>query len=150
MGRFSSGTARVSQVVSSCLPSEFPSRLPFPALVNDSYEQHPQGVHHYLFCRQCSVNSSAVFVVLATYVVHACRWKFATLFIFRSAGKVYHVLIFHKGGQYSLDIAGEENTPALFSSLDDLVVFCMSHQMKMEGDKVRLPLARYIPSCVPN
>jgi hypothetical protein len=56
----------------------------------------------------------------------------------KSAGKVYHVLIFHKGGQYSLDIAGEEDTPALFSSLDDLVVFCMSHQMKMEGDKVSL------------
>lgn len=55
----------------------------------------------------------------------------------RSAGKVYHALIFHKGGQYSLDITGEEGTQSLFSSLDDLVVFCMSHQMKMEGDEVR-------------
>ena len=58
----------------------------------------------------------------------------------RSSGKVYHVLIFHKGGQYSLDIADREgDTPTLFSSLDDLVVFCMSHQMKMEGDEVKLP-----------
>ena len=63
---------------------------------------------------------------------------------------MYHVLIFHKGGQYSLDIAGEEDTPALFSSLDDLVVFCMSHQMKMEGDKVRLPLSHCTPSYMAN
>ena len=62
----------------------------------------------------------------------------------RSAGKVYHVLIFHKGGQYSLDIAGAEGSPASFPSLDDLVVFCMSHQMKMEGDEVE----RFFCSCV--
>ena len=49
---------------------------------------------------------------------------------------MYHVLIFHKGGQYSLDIAGEGGAPAIFSSLDDLVVFCMSHKMRMEGDEV--------------
>ena len=55
----------------------------------------------------------------------------------RSGGRVYHVLIFHKGGQYSLDIAGEGGAPAVFSSLDDLVVFCMSHKMRMEGDEVR-------------
>ena len=54
----------------------------------------------------------------------------------RSSGKVYHVLIFHKGGQYSLDIAGEGGSLKPFPSLDDLVVFCMSHQMKMEGDEV--------------
>ena len=60
------------------------------------------------------------------------------MFHCRSAGKVYHVLIFHKGGQYSLDIAAEEEgTQSLFNSLDDLVVFCMSHQLKMEGDEVR-------------
>ena len=47
------------------------------------------------------------------------------------------MLIFHKGGQYSLDIAGKGDTPAVFSSLDDLVVFCMSRQMRMEGDEVR-------------
>ena len=54
----------------------------------------------------------------------------------RSGGKVYHVLIFHKGGEYSLDVAGEGGAPAVFSSLDDLVVFCMSHKMRMEGDEV--------------
>lgn len=71
------------------------------------------------------------------------------MFHCRSVGKVYHVLIFHKGGQYSLDIAaGEEGTQSLFNSLDDLVVFCMSHQLKMEGDEVRntsllvLPVSR--------
>ena len=46
------------------------------------------------------------------------------------------MLIFHKGGQYSLDIAGGGDAPAVFSSLDDLVVFCMSHKMRMEGDEV--------------
>lgn len=51
---------------------------------------------------------------------------------------MYHVLIFHKGGQYSLDIAGEGGAPAIFSSLDDLVVFCISHKMRMEGDEVEL------------
>lgn len=69
---------------------------------------------------------------------------------------MYHVLIFHKGGQYSLDVAGEGGTPSLFSSLDDLVVFCMSHQMKMEGDEVRwvyfsldcLFINVLMPSCV--
>ena len=59
---------------------------------------------------------------------------------------MYHVLIFHKGGQYSLDIAGEEGRPTLFTSLDDLVVFCMSHQMKMEGDEVWGTLQKY--SCI--
>ncbi|CAI8034911.1 Tyrosine-protein phosphatase corkscrew (Fragment) [Geodia barretti] len=56
----------------------------------------------------------------------------------KSGGKVYHVLIFHKGGEYSLDVAGEGGAPAVFSSLDDLVVFCMSHKMRMEGDEVSL------------
>ena len=54
---------------------------------------------------------------------------------------MYHALIFHRGGQYSLDIAGEEQEeeqPTSFNSLDDLVVFCMSHQLRMEGDVVHL------------
>lgn len=66
----------------------------------------------------------------------------ALLPLSRSGGKVYHALIFHRGGQYSLDIAGdnqdEEEQPTSFNSLDDLVVFCMSHQLRMEGDTVHL------------
>ena len=50
---------------------------------------------------------------------------------------MYHVLIFYKGGKYSLDIVGEEEEEIpFFTSLDDLIVFCMSHKMKMEGDEV--------------
>ena len=60
--------------------------------------------------------------------------------------KVYHVLIFHSGGEYSLDITGgagsdseeEEDGTRTFNSLDDLVVFCMSHQLRMDGDVVHL------------
>ena len=58
---------------------------------------------------------------------------------------MYHVLIFHSGGEYSLDITGgassdgeEEDGTRTFNSLDDLVVFCMSHQLRMDGDVVHL------------
>lgn len=54
---------------------------------------------------------------------------------------MYHVLIFHHGGQFQLDSAvggregeGEENP--VFRSLDDLVVFLMAHDLKVEGNEV--------------
>ena len=55
----------------------------------------------------------------------------------RSAGRVYHVLIFHQAGQYHMD-SDEEGEEAMFDSLDDLVVFCMAHEMRVEGAEVQL------------
>jgi len=56
----------------------------------------------------------------------------------RSAGRVYHVLIVHKAGQYYLDRAEEGEAEAMFDSLDDLVVFCMGHDLRVEGTEVQL------------
>ena len=56
----------------------------------------------------------------------------------RSAGRVYHVLIFHKAGLYYLDSAEEGEGEATFGSLDDLVVFCMGHELRVEGTEVQL------------
>ena len=58
------------------------------------------------------------------------------------------MLIFYKGGKYSLDIVGEEEeeTP-FFNSLDDLIVFCMSHKMKMEGDEVSTDSECLLKAC---
>ena len=57
----------------------------------------------------------------------------------RSAGRVYHVLIFQDGGQFHLDSAGDQSEESLhFDSLDDLVVFCMGHDLRVAGDEVQL------------
>ena len=55
----------------------------------------------------------------------------------RSAGRVYHVLIFHQAGQYHMD-SDEEGEEATFDNLDELVVFCMAHEMRVEGAEVQL------------
>ncbi len=57
----------------------------------------------------------------------------------RSGSRVYHVLIFHRGGQYCLDsaVGGGDGEPSpAFDSLDDLVVFLMAHDLRVEGTEV--------------
>lgn len=52
---------------------------------------------------------------------------------------MYHVLIFHQGSQYHLDSDGDHSEePLLFDSLDELVVFCTGHELRVEGDEVHL------------
>ncbi len=51
---------------------------------------------------------------------------------------MYHVLIFHQAGQFHLDSAveGEAEENPTFDSLDDLVVFLMAHDLRVEGTEV--------------
>lgn len=57
----------------------------------------------------------------------------------KSGGRVYHVLIFQEGGQFHLDSAGDQSEePLHFDSLDDLVVFCIGHNLRVAGDEVQL------------
>lgn len=52
---------------------------------------------------------------------------------------MYHVLIFQTGGKYKLDIAGDNgDEPASFDSLDDLVMFLIGHDMKIDEDEIHL------------
>lgn len=69
---------------------------------------------------------------------------------------MYHVLIFQQNGKYFLDtdnaVVGDSGTDATdsaeqqpeptsqlaFDTLDDLVVFLIGHEMKVEGDDVHL------------
>ena len=67
---------------------------------------------------------------------------------------MYHVLIFQQDGKYYLDtdsstVVGDDNGEAVqlqpeptsqlaFDTLDDLVVFLIGHEMKVEGDDVHL------------
>lgn len=63
---------------------------------------------------------------------------------------MYHVLIFQQEGKYYLDTdntavgdssGGQEPEPTsqlAFDTLDDLVVFLVGHEMKVEGDEVHL------------
>ena len=66
----------------------------------------------------------------------------------RSSGRVYHVLIFNRGGRYYLDsvigaveeeqeAGGEGEGSPSFDSLDDLVRFLMGHDLKVEGVEVQ-------------
>ena len=47
---------------------------------------------------------------------------------------MYHVLIFQLDGKYKLD--GED--PVSFDSLDDLIVFLVGHDMKIDEDEIHL------------
>ena len=67
---------------------------------------------------------------------------------------MYHVLIFQQNGKYYLDtestVVGddgadqatvqqaEQTSQLAFDTLDDLVVFLIGHDMKVEGDDVHL------------
>lgn len=67
---------------------------------------------------------------------------------------MYHVLIFQQDGKYYLDtdstVVGDDSGPEAaqlrpeptsqlaFDSLDDLVVFLIGHEMKVEGDDIHL------------
>ena len=65
--------------------------------------------------------------------------RILSLYSCRSGGRVYHVLIFQEGGQFHLDSAGDQSEETLhFDSLDDLVVFCMGHNLRVAGDEVQL------------
>ena len=67
---------------------------------------------------------------------------------------MYHILIFQQSGKYYLDtdsaVVGDDGGPTeetdqadptsqlAFDTLDDLVVFLVGHEMKVEGDDVHL------------
>ena len=65
---------------------------------------------------------------------------------------MYHILIFQQNGKYFLDtdntVVGdvpdggeqqpEPTSQLAFDTLDDLVVFLVGHEMKVEGDDVHL------------
>jgi len=65
----------------------------------------------------------------------------------RFLGRMYHVLIFQRGGKYVLDSAspggGNETDGGLggeveFNSLDELVLFLTGHNLKVGDDEVHL------------
>ncbi|XP_019858439.1 PREDICTED: uncharacterized protein LOC100631926 isoform X2 [Amphimedon queenslandica] len=51
-------------------------------------------------------------------------------------GKLYHVLVFHEFGQYYLDSSASSDDK--FNSLEDLVLFGMSHELRVAGEEVTL------------
>lgn len=57
----------------------------------------------------------------------------------RYGGNVYHILIFHEAGEYFLDSSSEnEGRVDRFTSLEDLVLFGMSHELRVADEEVIL------------
>eukprot|EP00731_Ephydatia_muelleri_P026835 Em0018g935a len=55
-----------------------------------------------------------------------------------SAGHIYHILVYNRDGRYILDTSEEGDSPHAFDSLDDLVTYCTTHELRVEGDELQL------------
>lgn len=56
----------------------------------------------------------------------------------KSAGHIYHVLVYNRDGRYVLDTSEEGDSPHAFDSLDDLITYCTTHELRVEGDELQL------------